>query len=383
MLNFNFYNPTKIIFGKDTIPKIKNLIPESAKVMLTYGGGSIKRNGVYDQIIHALDGRHVVEFGGIEPNPDYDTCLKAVAQVKAEGVDFLLAAGGGSVIDGTKFIAAAAKYTEPDPWDLLLNASLIRDALPLGTVLTLPGTGSEMNGGSVISRHSTTEKLFFLSDHTFPRFSILDPETTFTLPARQFANGTVDAFVQVLEQYLTYDVDAPLQDRFSEGILLTLIQEAPKVEADPRNYNARANIMWCATNGLNGWIACGQPQDWASHMIGHELTALYGVDHGQSLAIVMPGVMQHQRGQKRKKLLQYAERVWGLRGEDESCIDQAIAKTEEFFRSLGVGTRLADYRIPAESAPLVAARLTERKMLLGEHQAIGRKEVEQILSLRT
>ena len=382
MLNFTFYNPTKIVFGKGTIAEVKNLIPESAKVMLTYGGGSIRRNGVYDQIMQVLDGRRVIEFGGIEPNPDYATCMKAVGQVKAEGVDFLLAAGGGSVIDGTKFIAAAAKNAGSDPWDLLLNASLIRDALPLGTVLTLPGTGSEMNGGAVVSRHSTTEKLFFLSEHTFPRFSILDPETTYTLPERQFANGTVDAFVQVLEQYLTYDVDAPLQDRFSEGILLTLIEEAPKVKADPRNYNARANIMWCATNGLNGWIACGQPQDWASHMIGHELTALYGVDHGQSLAIVMPGVMQQQRGRKRKKLLQYAERVWGLTGEEESRIDQAIAMTEEFFRSLGVGTRLADYRIPAESAPLVASRLAERKMLLGEHGDIGRQEVEQILSLR-
>ncbi len=383
MLNFTYYNPTRIVFGKGTISEIKNLIPEKAKVMLTYGGGSIRRNGVYDQVMHALEGHRVIEFGGIEPNPHYETCLKAVAQVKAEGVDFLLAAGGGSAIDGTKFIAAAAKYPGPEPWDLLLNASLIRDALPLGTVLTLPGTGSEMNCGAVISRHATTEKLFFLSEHTFPRFSILDPETTFTLPDRQFANGTVDAYVQVLEQYLTYDVDAPLQDRFSEGILLTLVAEAPKVKADPRNYDTRANIMWCATNGLNGWIACGQPQDWASHMIGHELTALYGVDHGQSLAIVMPGVMHHQRRRKRKKLLQYAERVWGLTdGNEDSRIDQAIAKTEEFFRSLGVGTRLADYRIPADSAPLVAARLAERKMLLGEHQDIGRQEVEQILTLR-
>ncbi len=383
MLNFTYHNPTKIVFGKGTIAEIKNLIPAEAKVMLTYGGGSIRRNGVHEQIMRALEGRRVLEFGGIEPNPRYETCLKAVAQVKAEGVDFLLAAGGGSTIDGAKFIAAAAKYAGPEPWDLLRDGSLIRDALPLGTVLTLPGTGSEMNGGAVLSRESTTEKLYFLSEHTYPRFSILDPETTFTLPDRQFANGTVDAFVQVLEQYLTYDVDAPLQDRCAEGILLTLLAEAPKVQADPQNYNARANIMWCATNGLNGWIACGQPQDWASHMIGHELTALYGVDHGQSLAIVMPGVMYHQRGRKRRKLLQYAERVWGLaRGDDESRIDGAIAKTEGFFRSLGVGTRLGDYRIPADSAPRVAARLAERKMLLGEHQDIGRKEVMQILSLR-
>jgi len=248
----------------------------------------------------------------------------------------------------------------------------------------MPGTGSEMNSGAVISRESTKDKLFFASDHTFPRFSILDPETTFSLPERQFANGTVDAFVQVLEQYLTYDAGTPLQDRFSESILATLIEEAPKVKADPRDYDARANIMWCATNGLNGWIGCGVPQDWASHMIGHELTALYGVDHGQSLAIVMPGVMQHQRGRKRAKLLQFAERIWGLTGgDDDSRIARAIERTEEFFRSLGVPTRLADYQIGPDAAPLVARRIADRKMRLGEHHDIGLKEVEEILALRT
>ena len=383
MLNFNYYNPTRIVFGKGTISELKNLIPKTAKTMLVYGGGSIRRNGVYDQVTAALGDGAVTEFGGIEPNPRYETCMKAIAQAKAEGVDFLLAVGGGSTIDATKFIAAATKYAGPDPWDILSNWPAVEDALPLGVVLTLPGTGSEMNAGAVISRNSTREKLYFVSEHTFPRFSILDPETTYSLPDRQFANGTVDAYVQVLEQYLTYDVDAPLQDRCSEGILLTLIAEAPKVKADPRNYEARANIMWCATNGLNGWIACGQPQDWASHMIGHELTALYGVDHGQSLAIVMPGVMQHERARKRTKLLQYAARVWGLvDGDEESRIDRAIAKTEEFFRSLGVATRLGECRIPAEAAPLVASRLADRKMLLGEHQDIGRKEVEQIVALR-
>ncbi len=322
MLNFTYYNPTRIIFGKGTIPQVKALIPEKAKVMLTFGGGSIRHNGVYEQVMRSLEGHRVLEFGGIEPNPRYETCLRAVAQVKAEGVDFLLAAGGGSVIDGTKFIAAAAKYAGPEPWDLLRNWPLIRDALPLGTVLTLPGTGSEMNAGAVVSRESTTEKLYFVSEHTYPRFSILDPETTFTLPDRQFANGTVDAYVQVLEQYLTYDVNAPLQDRFSEGILLTLLAEAPKVKADPRNYNARANIMWCATNGLNGWIACGQPQDWASHMIGHELTALYGVDHGQSLAIVMPGVMHHQRGRKAEEAASIRRACVGLDGRRRGVADR-------------------------------------------------------------
>ena len=383
MLNFTYFNPTRIVFGKGTIPEVSNLIPRDAKVMMTYGGGSIRRNGVYQQVTAALADRKLVEFSGIEPNPRYETCIKAVAQAKAEGIDFLLAVGGGSVIDGTKFIAAALKYSGPDPWDLLTNWSLIRDAVPLGAVLTLPGTGSEMNGGSVISRDSIHEKLFFKSELVNPRFSILDPETTFTLPQRQFANGTVDAFVQVLEQYLTYDAGALLSDRFAEGILSTLIEEAPKVKANPRDYEARANIMWCATNGLNGWIACGQPQDWASHMIGHELTALYGVDHGQSLAIVMPGVMQHERGRKRAKMLQFAARVWGLTdGSDDSRIDRAIARTEDFFHSLGVGTRLSDYGIPADAPPLVASRLAGRKMLLGEHQDLGRKEVEEILSLR-
>ena len=383
MLNFVCYNPTRIVFGKGTIPEVKNLIPAESKVMMTYGGGSIRKNGVYDQVTTALRGRGVIEFGGIEPNPRYETCMKAVAMAKAQGVDFLLAVGGGSVIDGTKFIAAALKYSGDDPWDMLRNWTLLKAAVPLGAVLTLPGTGSEMNGGAVISRDSIREKLFFLSELTYPRFSILDPETTYTLPDRQFANGTVDAFVQVLEQYLTYDVNSPLQDRSAEGILLTLIAEAPKVKADPRNYDARANIMWCATNGLNGWIACGVAQDWASHMIGHELTALYGVDHGQSLAIVLPGIMRHQRRRKGKKILQYAARVWGLtQGDEETRIDQAIAKTEEFFRSLGIGTRLADYQIPAEAGRLVARRLADRKMLLGEHQDLGLTEVEEVLALR-
>lgn len=383
MLNFVCYNPTRIVFGKGTIPEVENLIPAGAKVMMTYGGGSIRKNGVYDQVATALRGREAIEFGGIEPNPRYETCMKAVAMAKAQGVDFLLAVGGGSVIDGTKFIAAALKYPGDDPWDMLRDWRLLKVALPLGTVLTLPGTGSEMNGGAVISRDSTHEKLFFVSELTHPQFSILDPETTYSLPDRQFANGTVDAFVQVLEQYLTYDVNSPLQDRGAEGILLTLIAEAPKVKSDPRNYDARANLMWCATNGLNGWIACGVAQDWASHMIGHELTALYGVDHGQSLAIVLPGIMRHQRARKGKKILQYAQRVWGLvQGDEQTRIDQAIAKTEEFFRSLGIGTRLADYRIPAEAGSLVARRLADRKMLLGEHQDLGFKEVEEILALR-
>ena len=253
--------------------------------------------------------------------------------------------------------------------------------LPLGCVLTLPATGSEMNGGAVISRESTKEKLFFVTPQTFPRFSILDPETTYSLPPRQMANGIVDAFVHTTEQYLTYPADAPLQDRQAEAILLTLIEEGPKALADPQNYAVRANLMWCATQALNGLIGCGVPQDWATHMIGHELTALYGIDHAQSLAVVLPGVLRHQKQRKRAKLLQYADRVWGLRdGDEDARIDQAIDQTEQFFRSLGVGTRLADYNIPHEAVELVAARLAKRRMKLGEHQDLGEKEVKEILA---
>ncbi len=382
MLNFTYHNPTKIVFGRETIAQLDELIPAAARVLMTYGGGSIKRNGVYEQVRQALGGRPVIEFGGIEPNPLYETCLRAVELGKAERVDFLLAVGGGSVIDGTKFIAAALKYSGGEPWDMFSDWSLIREAAPFGTVLTLPGTGSEMNGGSVVSRRDGQQKLHFISPHTFPQFSILDPETTYSLPARQFGNGTVDAFVQVLEQYLTYPVDAPLQDRFAEGIMLTILEEAPKVLADPRHYAARANLMWCATLALNGLIACGVPEDWASHMIGHELTALYGVDHGRTLAVTMPRVMRHQRTRKRAKLLQYAARVWGLAdGDEELRIDAAIERTEAFFRSLGVSTVPSDHGIAPDAPRLVAQRLADRHMRLGEHEAIGPAEVEAILQL--
>jgi NADP-dependent alcohol dehydrogenase len=369
------------VFGKGSIAQLKDLLPADARVMLLYGGGSIKRNGVYGQVQAALAGRAVVEFGGIEPNPQHDTCMKALALVRSQRIDFLLAVGGGSVIDATKYVAASAVYQGADPWDLLLDAKRITGSLPFGSVLTLPGTGSEWNGGAVISRESIGQKLFFVTEHTMPRFSILDPESTFSLPPRQTANGTIDAFVQVLEQYMTFDVDAPLQDRMAEGILQSIIQEAPKVLANPNNYEARANLMWCAANGLNGLIACGVPQDWASHMIGHELTALYGMDHGQTLAVVMPRVMRHQKQRKRAKLLQYARRVWGLNGGDDAAIDQAIAKTEQFFRSLGTATALADYGVPPTAPGLVARRMAERKMRVGEHQDLGQKEVEEILSI--
>jgi NADP-dependent alcohol dehydrogenase len=382
MWNFTYHNPVKIVFGKGAISELANLVPQDQKIMMTYGGGSIKRNGVYDQVMAALKGRALVEFGGIEPNPRYETLMRAVEQVKAEGIGFLLAVGGGSVLDGTKFIAAAAEYTGDDPWNILAKEAPVAAALPLGAVLTLPATGSEMNGNAVISRESTREKLAFSSPLVYPCFSILDPETTYSLSARQVANGIVDTFVHVAEQYLTYSVNAPLQDRQAEAILLTLIEEAQKVKANPHDYDVRANLMWCATQALNGLIGCGVPQDWATHNIGHELTAFFGLDHGQTLAIVLPAVLKHQRARKAGKLIQYAQRVWGIQGlGDEETIDAAIAKTEEFFRSVGNPTRLSDYDIKLADCQPIVERFTVRGAKFGEHKAIGAQEVGEILAL--
>lgn len=381
MENFEYFNPTRIVFGKGTIARLADLVPHDQAILMTYGGGSIKRNGVYDQTLAALRGLNVIEFGGIEPNPRYETLMQAVDLGREQGAGFLLSVGGGSVLDGTKFIAAAMRFAGEDPWDILAKNAAVEDAVPLGGILTLPATGSEANGNAVISRNSTREKLAFYSEKVYPRFAILDPETTFTLPPRQTANGVVDAFIHVMEQYMTYPVNAPLQDRQAEGILLTLIEEGPKVLANPSDYDARATIMWTATQALNGLISCGVPQDWSTHAIGHELTALYGLDHAQTLAVVFPAMLRHQRKQKGAKILQYAARVWGITGgsEDER-IDAAIEKTEDFFRSLDVKTRLKEYGV-TEGYEEVAKRFAARGATLGEHKDIGPSEVEAILDL--
>lgn len=379
MNNFTYHNPVQIVFGKGTIGQLASLIPAGKKILMTYGGGSIKQNGVYDQVKQALAGRARIEFGGIEPNPRYETLMKAVKICRSEKVDFLLSVGGGSVLDGTKFIAAAAFFEGNDPWDILAKNAPINKALPIGCVLTLPATGSEMNMFSVVSRDSTQEKLAFANPQVFPQFSILDPETNFTLPERQTRNGVADAFAHVLEQYLTYPANAPLQDRQAEAILLTLTEEGPKVLKQPRDYAARANLAWSATLALNGLIACGVPQDWTTHMIGHELTALYGLDHAQTLVVVMPAVWKHQKQAKAQKLAQYAERVWGVTGGDQA--GQAIARTEQFFQSLGMKTRLSEYGIGSERFEEIGERFARRGSKLGEHQAIGKKEVIEILRL--
>lgn len=383
MNNFSYHNPTKIVFGRGSIAELKNLLGLKTKIMLLYGSGSIKKNGVYSQVKSALSGNLVIEFGGIEPNPRYETCMKGVELAKEAGVDFLLAVGGGSVLDGTKFIAAASPYHGEDPWDILAKGASVTQAVPLGSVLTLPATGSEMNSFSVISRESTKEKLPFSSDLVRPRFSILDPETTFSLPPRQTANGIVDAFVHVVEQYVTYPANGPLQDRQAEAILCTLVEEGPKVMKNPKDYETRSTIMWCATQALNGLIGLGVPQDWSTHYIGHELTALYGIDHGQSLALVLPGVWEIMKKPKQAKLLQYADKVWGIdKGSAAQRMDKAIDHTEKFFRSLGIKTKLSEYGIPKEARRLVSERISKRGILLGEHRSIGAKEIERILKLR-
>lgn len=383
MYNFEYKNPVKIVFGKGSIPKVGLEIPSGAKILMSYGGGSIKRNGVYDQVKNALKGVIVLEFGGIEANPHYETCMKAVEIVKNEKIDFLLAVGGGSVLDATKFIAAAAFYTNSDPWDILSKGAEVKAALPIGSVLTLPATGSEMNGNSVITRATTQEKKAFGSPMVMPQFSILDPECVFTLPDRQVANGVVDAFVHVLEQYLTFNVNAPLQDRLAESILLTLIEEGPKVLANRTDYEAAANFMWSATMALNGVIAVGVPQDWATHIIGHELTAFHGIDHGRTLAIVLPGMMNLKRENKKDKLLQYGQRIWGItEGSVDTRIDAAIAKTVTFFESLGVPTTLPEYDVPANTIDRITLRFKESGFKFGERADIDYTGVEAILKDR-
>ena len=369
MLNFEFQNPTRIVFGKDTVPQLDKLVPADARVLILYGGQSAERTGTLAEVRAALGGRTCFEFGGIEPNRTFETLTKAVALVRAEKIDFLLAVGGGSVIDGTKFVAAAARF-EGDPWQILASfGGVVQSALPLGVVLTLSATGSEMNPGAVVTRKETHTKAFFSSPQVFPQFSILDPTKTYTLPARQLANGVVDAFVHVVEQYLTYPVDARVQDRFAEGLLQTLIEIGPKVVHEPADYDLRANLMWTAAMALNGLIAAGVPQDWATHLTGHELTALHGIDHAQTLAIVLPPMLRLRRESKRAKLLQYAERVWQLTaGTEDERVEQAIQKTQDFFESLGVKTHLSAYGVEAGAVDALVQALEAHGMVrLGEH----------------
>ena len=379
MNNFEFLNPTKLIFGKDQIQKLKDQISIDKKILLTYGQGSIKSNGVYDQVRQALSDYTVFEFGGIEPNPQYETLMKAVRLAKEEKIDFVLAVGGGSVIDGSKFICAATLFKGENAWELLAKRTPFTEALPLGTVLTIPATGSEMNMFAVVSHGS--DKLSFAHPKLYPIFSILDPSVSFTLSERQLGNGIVDAFVHTTEQYLTNNINTPLQDRFAEGILTTLIQESEKIIHLKNDYDSRANLMFCATMALNGLIGCGVTHDWATHMIGHELTALYGIDHARTLAVIHPSLLRLQKDSKKEKLMQYASRVWNIpQGDPDQMIQMAILKTEDFFNSVGVPTKLKFYKIETSDFAKIAAAVRKHiPMNLGENHDIDEAKILAIL----
>jgi NADP-dependent alcohol dehydrogenase len=384
MNNFQFKNPTKILFGKGQIKSLSTEIPENARVLLLYGGGSIKKNGIYEQVMDALSGFEVMEMGGIPPNPEYSILIKALELIKAHDITFLLAVGGGSVIDGTKFISAAALYEGASPWDIVINQIPTTKGMPFGSVLTLPATGSEMNSGAVITRREIKMKLPIGGPGLFPVFSVLDPMVVQSIPQKQIANGLADAFTHVLEQYVTYPADAMLQDRFAESILQTLIEIAPEIIKDPSDYKAAANFMWSCTMALNGLIQKGVPTDWSIHAIGHELTALYNIDHARTLAIITKSLYTYNFDSKKEKLAQLAERVWNV---NHGTIDEkarvGIDKIEDFFHSIGIDTKLSEYTLDYQgTAETIAERFTTRGLNgIGEHKNISPKDVEKIVKM--
>jgi NADP-dependent alcohol dehydrogenase len=384
MNNFEFYNPVKILFGKDQISQLSELISKDSKVMMVYGGGSIKKNGVYDAIQKALREHQLIEFGGVQTNPEYETLMECLKVIKSEKVDFILAVGGGSVIDGTKFLSAAALYPGSDPWEILEERIPTLEGMPFGTVLTIPATGSEMNSGAVITKAATRQKRVMGGSGLFPKFSILDPSVVASLPRRQIENGVIDAFFHVLEQYLTYPTQAVIQDRLSEAILHSLVEIGPKIVEDPGNYEMAANFMWSCTMALNGLIQKGVPTDWATHMIGHELTAIHGIDHARTLAIIGPHLWEHQFDRKKAKLAQFGNRVWNISGDSEEAVArQTISRTLEFLHTMGMKTKLSENATNFENTPqIVSDRFTERSwMELGENKAIGPKEAKEIVEM--
>jgi NADP-dependent alcohol dehydrogenase len=376
MHSFEYQNPVRLVFGENSIEKLSSLLKPYKKIMWVFGGGSICSNGVYDEVEKALHGKDWVEFEGILANPDYGQCMQAVELARREEVDFILAVGGGSVLDACKFIAAAIPFAGEHPWDIVLGKEKVEEAVDLGCVLTLPATGSEMNANVVISRRETAEKKAFSSTKVYPKFSILDPRTTFSLPDTQIVNGIVDAFVHVCEQYMTYDVHTPLQDRQAEGVLETLIEYGPQALRHREDYNIRATLMWAATNALNDWLGRGTVHDWSSHGIGHELTALYGLDHAVTLAIVMPRIWLHRLREKEEKLLQFGRRVLELHTHDAADVVRAV---ERFFHSLGMKTTLADYGIdPNEAAVKVKARFAGAR--IGEDGGLDENDIYTIVA---
>jgi NADP-dependent alcohol dehydrogenase len=386
MLNFELYNPVNYVFGKGQIEKLTELVPSNTKILIAYGGGSIFKNGVYDQVKAALPNHDIVEFGGIEPNPRFETLMKAVEIIRAKKIGFILAVGGGSVIDGVKFISAAVNF-EGDEADILKKRILFKDVakvIPFGTVLTLPATGSEMNSGAVVTIEATQEKLTLGGSALFPVFSIVDPTVITSLPKRQLQNGVVDAFTHVMEQYLTYTHDALLQDRISESILQTLIEIGPDVVKNPSDYKLASNFVWSATMALNGLIQKGVPSDWATHMIGHELTALYEIDHARTLAIIGPNLYRVMFDTKKEKLAQYGQRVWNIQGNStEEIAEKAIEKTVEFFHKMGMKTKISENAENIEkTADFIVNRFEERGWkAMGEKQNITLEKVRAIVEM--
>lgn len=386
MLNFELYNPVNYVFGKGQIAKLTELVPSNTKILIAYGGGSIFKNGVYDQVKSALPNHDILEFGGIEPNPRFETLMKAVEIIRAEKIGFILAVGGGSVIDGVKFISAAVNF-EGDEADILKKRILFKDVskvISFGTVLTLPATGSEMNSGAVVTIEATQEKLTLGGSALFPVFSIVDPTVITSLPKRQLQNGVVDAFTHVMEQYLTYTHDALLQDRISESILQTLIEIGPDVVENPSDYKLASNFVWSATMALNGLIQKGVPSDWATHMIGHELTALYEIDHARTLAIIGPNLYRVMFDTKKDKLAQYGQRVWNIQGNStEEIAEKAIEKTVEFFHKMGMKTKISENAENIEkTADFIVNRFEERGWkAMGEKQNITLEKVRAIVEM--
>ena len=385
MHNFEFQNPVKVLFGKNQIEKLEHLIPQDKNILLVYGLNSIKANGVYQRVKNSLAHvKDLFEFSGIGANPEYDTLLQAVALCKQQKIDFILAVGGGSVIDGTKFIAAAVNYPLADKWQILKGqSSKIIDAIKFGAILTLPATSSEVNEWAVISRKDTNEKVAFSHKTLFPEFAILDPEVTYSLPQRQLVNGIIDPFIHVTEQYLTTNINTPLQDGYSETLMRTLIDLGPCIVSEKNDYDVRANWMWCASNAVNGFIGLGIDEDWSTHAIGHELTIQYGLDHAQTLAIIAPQLWRYKKDKKRDKLLQFAKNVWHINDENgNNAIETAISKTEQFFNAIGMKTKFSDYNIKVDATIIAHNVITKSQNgAIGEHNDIMLDDIISIINM--
>jgi len=382
MENFTFWNPTKLIFGKGQLEQLKNEIPQyGKKVLLVYGGGSVKRSGLYDKVLSVLKEieTDVFELPGVEPNPRLTTAQKGIEICKQEGIDFILAVGGGSVIDCTKLIAAGTKY-DGAAWDLVTKKAFATEALPFGTVLTLAATGSEMNSGSVITNWETNEKYGWGSAVTFPKFSILDPVNTFTVPKNQTIYGIVDMMTHVLEHYFHLEENTEFQDRMCESLLITVMETAPKLLADLENYDYRATILYGGTMALNGILNMGYRGDWATHNLEHAVSAVYDIPHGGGLAILFPNWMKHNLTVKPERFLQLAVRVFGVDPSGKTAEQaglEGIEKLREFWNSIGAPQRLAHYEIDDSKLELMA----DKAMVYGDFGNFKKLNREDTLAI--